>query len=142
MTAKSSTESFEFHMSRRTEKVDRSPIQPLTESQKRYVNAIKNFDLTFATGPAGTGKTWLCAAMAAQALDEGIIDKIIITRPAVEAGESLGFLPGELEEKFDPYLQPFRDVLNERLGKSFTMLMCAMPASSYTSPCTLYPARL
>jgi phosphate starvation-inducible PhoH-like protein len=112
-------ESFEFRASRRTEKVDRSAILPLNESQKRYIHAIKTFDLTFATGPAGTGKTWLCGALAAQALDEGVIDKIIITRPAVEAGESLGFLPGELEDKFDPFLQPFRDVLNERLGKSF-----------------------
>lgn len=80
---------------------------------------MKNFTLTFATGPAGTGKTWLCAALAAQLLENGEIDKIIITRPAVEAGESLGFLPGELEDKFDPYLQPFRDVLNERLGRTF-----------------------
>lgn len=121
-----STESFEFHMTKRIERVDRSPIQPLTESQKRYVNAIKAFDLVFATGPAGTGKTWLCAAMAAQALDQGEIDKIIITRPAVEAGEHLGFLPGELEEKFDPYLQPFRDVLNERLGKTFVEYLIKM----------------
>lgn len=100
-------------------KRDTSPITPLNEIQKRYINAMKGFILTFATGPAGTGKTWLCAALAAQMLESGEIDKIIITRPAVEAGESLGFLPGELEEKFDPYLQPFRDVLNERLGKSF-----------------------
>lgn len=96
-----------------------TPIVPLNETQKRYLNAMRSFILTFATGSAGTGKTWLCAAYAAQLLDEGVIDKIIITRPAVEAGESLGFLPGELEEKFDPYLQPFREVLEERLGKSY-----------------------
>jgi len=108
----------DFFEPRRIEKVDRSPIEPLNESQRRYIGAIKSFELTFATGPAGTGKTWLCGALAAQALEEGIIDRIIVTRPAVEAGESLGFLPGEIEEKFDPYLQPFRDVLNERLGKS------------------------
>lgn len=102
-----------------TVKRDTSPITPLNEVQKRYLNAMKGFVLTLATGPAGTGKTWLCAALAAQMLESGEIDKIIITRPAVEAGESLGFLPGELEEKFDPYLQPFRDVLNERLGKSY-----------------------
>jgi len=102
----------------RPEKVDHSPIEPLNESQKRYINSIKTFPLTFATGPAGTGKTWICAAYAAQLLENGEIDKIIITRPAVEAGESLGFLPGELDQKFDPYLQPFRDVLHERLGKT------------------------
>jgi len=109
----------DFFEPRKTEKVDRSPIEPLNDSQHRYISAIKTFELVFATGPAGTGKTWLCAALAAQALSEGVIDRIIVTRPAVEAGESLGFLPGEIEEKFDPYLQPFRDVLNERLGKSF-----------------------
>ena len=113
-----SQETFEF-FTRRAEKVDRTPIDAKTESQKRYIAAIKSFELVFATGPAGTGKTWICGALAAQALDQGVIDKIIITRPAVEAGESLGFLPGELEDKFDPFLQPFRDVLNERLGKSF-----------------------
>jgi len=115
-----------FDAPRRTEKVDRAPITALNESQKRYIAAIKTFELTFATGPAGTGKTWICGALAAQALTEGIIDKIIITRPAVEAGESLGFLPGELEEKFDPFLQPFRDVLNERLGKSFVEYLIKM----------------
>lgn len=101
------------------QKRDTSPIVPLNKSQGRYINAIKNFTLTFALGPAGVGKTWVCAALAAQMLESGEIDKIIITRPAVEAGENLGFLPGEIEDKFDPYLQPFRDVLNERLGKTF-----------------------
>ncbi len=100
--------------------IAKRPIEPLTENQKRYINAIKNFVLIFGTGPAGAGKTWVCAALAAQALEEKRISKIIITRPAVEAGEHLGFLPGELEEKFDPYLQPFKDVLIERLGKSQT----------------------
>jgi phosphate starvation-inducible PhoH-like protein len=115
----------DFYSGRRP-RVEKRPIEPLTESQKRYVNAIKNFELTFATGPAGTGKTWLCGALAAQALEAGQIEKIIITRPAVEAGESLGFLPGELEDKFDPFLQPFRDVLNERLGKSFVDYLIKM----------------
>jgi len=108
---------------RQTVKRDTSPITPLNEGQKRYLNAMKQFVLTFATGPAGTGKTWMCAALAAQLLEAGQIDKIIITRPAVEAGENLGALPGELEDKFDPYLQPFRDVLNERLGKSYVDLL-------------------
>lgn len=101
------------------QRADLSPIEAKTDSQKRYINAIKSFPLTFSVGPAGTGKTWLAAALAAQALQSHRIERIILTRPAVEAGESLGFLPGELEEKFDPYLQPFRDGLNERLGKSF-----------------------
>lgn len=113
----------EFELRPQQVKRDNSPIEPKNEHQKRYLNAMKGFVLTFATGPAGTGKTWLCAALAAQMLEAGEIDKIIISRPAVEAGESLGFLPGELEEKFDPYLQPFRDVLNERLGKSFVDLL-------------------
>ncbi len=99
-------------------KPSRDPIKPMNRAQERYVDAMQHYQLVFATGPAGTGKTWLCAAIAAELLEKGEIDKIIITRPAVEAGESLGFLPGELEEKFDPYLQPFRDALNERLGTS------------------------
>lgn len=103
----------------RNHKADDTPLEGKTETQKRYINAIKNFQLTFATGPAGTGKTFIAAALAAQALQAGSIEQIILTRPAVEAGESLGFLPGELEEKFDPYLQPFLDVLNRRLGKSY-----------------------
>lgn len=115
----SAGEQADFYAPRKMEKVDRSPIEPLTANQGKYISAIKTFELIFATGPAGTGKTWICGALAAQALDEGVIDKIIVTRPAVEAGESLGFLPGEIEDKFDPFLQPFRDVLNERLGKSF-----------------------
>ena len=98
---------------------DTSPLKSLNESQSRYISAIKNFTLTFATGPAGTGKTFLASAIAAQMLSDGLIEKIIITRPNVEVGESMGFLPGEIEDKFAPYLQPFRDVLNDRLGKSF-----------------------
>lgn len=94
------------------------PLEPKTPGQKRYMAAIKAFDVVFGLGPAGTGKTYIAAALAADALVNRTIDRIIVTRPAVEAGESLGFLPGEIEEKFDPYLQPFRDVLNERLGKS------------------------
>lgn len=77
-------------------------------------------NLVFATGPAGVGKTFLSTAYAAKALADKRIERIIITRPAIEAGENLGFLPGEIEDKFDPYLQPFRDVLNRRLGRTFT----------------------
>ena len=94
------------------------PIEPQTEKQKKYMAAIKSHVITFATGAAGTGKTYIAAALAAQSLENGKVERIIVTRPAVEAGESLGFLPGELDEKFDPYLQPFRMVLEERLGKS------------------------
>jgi phosphate starvation-inducible PhoH-like protein len=95
------------------------PLAPKTDSQRRYMNAIKHFQLVFGTGPAGTGKTYIAGAIAAQLLSGKEIEKIVITRPAVDAGESLGFLPGELEEKYGVYIQPFRDVLDERLGKSF-----------------------
>ncbi|MFT4064252.1 PhoH family protein [Paraburkholderia sp.] len=92
------------------------PIRARTEAQGRYIASIKGKTITFATGPAGTGKTWVCGSLAADALRDKQIDKIIVTRPAVEAGESLGFLPGEMEEKFSHYLTPFREVLEERLG--------------------------
>jgi phosphate starvation-inducible PhoH-like protein len=92
------------------------PITPKTENQKRYLSALKSFALTFGVGPAGTGKTYVAGAYAAQLLEARTVDKIIVTRPAVEAGESLGFLPGELDEKYAPFLQPLREVLAERLG--------------------------
>jgi phosphate starvation-inducible PhoH-like protein len=91
-------------------------LEPRTEMQKRYISAIRSFKLVYGLGPAGTGKTYIAGAMAAAALLDNRTEKIIITRPAVDAGESLGFLPGELEEKYAPYIQPFRDVLNERIG--------------------------
>ncbi|TSP13973.1 PhoH family protein [Cupriavidus campinensis] len=93
-------------------------LEAKTENQQRYLSAIDSFELIFATGPAGTGKTFLAAAKAAEALEKKEIDQIVITRPAVEAGENLGFLPGELEEKFDPYLAPFKDALEQRMGRS------------------------
>lgn len=99
------------------------PLHGKNEAQKIYMGAIRSATLTIATGPAGTGKTYVSAGLAAEALSSHRIEKIIITRPALEAGESLGFLPGELEEKFDPYLQPFKDVLYERLGKSHVDLL-------------------
>lgn len=97
----------------------REKINSITEAQGHYILSIDHNRLTFGVGPAGTGKTYVCGALAAEALDEGRTEKIIITRPAVEAGESMGFLPGEIDDKFAPYLQPFRDVLDERLGKSY-----------------------
>tara|TARA_R110000851_G_C13102760_1_gene569224 strand:- start:9054 stop:9803 length:750 start_codon:yes stop_codon:yes gene_type:complete len=95
------------------------PLEPQTEAQSHYMMAIERGNLTFGTGPAGTGKTYVCGAMAADALAQKTTRRIVITRPAVEAGEKLGFLPGELDDKFAPFLDPFRDVLNERLGKSY-----------------------
>lgn len=95
-----------------------APVEAKTKNQQRYIEAIDSFPLTFGTGPAGVGKTFIAASMAAEALDAGETERIIITRPAVEAGESLGFLPGLLEEKYDPYLTPFKEVLEKKLGKS------------------------
>lgn len=97
---------------------DRSgrPIRVKNYSQRQYVQMIKNNDLTFGIGPAGTGKTYLAVVMAVAALKRREIDRLILTRPAVEAGESLGFLPGDLKEKVDPYLRPIYDALNSILG--------------------------
>ena len=91
------------------------PIAPKGGSQKRYVDLVRNNDITFAIGPAGTGKTYLAMALAVRALLDKQIRRIILTRPAVEAGESLGFLPGTLEEKVDPYLRPLFDALGDML---------------------------
>ncbi len=88
-------------------------IKPRTKGQARYVDAIRAHDLTFATGPAGCGKTYLAVAMAVEALRAGTIRKIVLVRPAVEAGESLGFLPGDLRAKLNPYLRPLMDALGE-----------------------------
>ncbi|WP_086934447.1 PhoH family protein [Agarilytica rhodophyticola] len=95
---------------------DKAPLKPRTSAQKAYINAIKNNMLTFGIGPAGTGKSYCAGALAAEALESGSIERIILTRPAVEAGENLGFLPGDLDEKFAAYIDAFRDILNERLG--------------------------
>ncbi|MBB6217923.1 phosphate starvation-inducible PhoH-like protein [Anaerosolibacter carboniphilus] len=91
-------------------------IKPKTLGQKRYTQAIGNNDIVFGIGPAGTGKTYLAMAMAVNAFKNKEISKIILTRPAVEAGESLGFLPGDLQEKVDPYLRPLYDALYDILG--------------------------
>ena len=85
--------------------------------------AIKNFRLIFGIGPAGVGKTYIAASMAAQALAKKEIEKIILTRPAVEAGERLGFLPGELDEKYAPYITPVREIFDQYFGKSFVDLL-------------------
>lgn len=91
-------------------------IKPKTLGQKRYVNAIAENTVTFGVGPAGTGKTFLAVSMAVRAFKSKEINKIILTRPAVEAGEKLGFLPGDLQNKVDPYLRPLYDALFEMLG--------------------------
>ncbi len=92
------------------------PIKPKTLSQKEYVDKIRNKMITFGVGPAGTGKTYLAMAMAITAFKNDEVGKIILTRPAIEAGEKLGFLPGDLQSKVDPYLRPLYDALNQIMG--------------------------
>lgn len=100
------------------------PIQPKNKSQDIFMAAIKTHTLIFGLGPAGTGKSYCAAAMAAQALVSGSIDRIIFTRPAVEAGNSMGFLPGKLDEKFDPYFSAFKSCLISNAGKG--VIECAI----------------
>ncbi len=101
------------------ERINTSPrkpsVTPKTTGQRKYVQAIRAHDVTFGIGPAGTGKTYLAMAMAVHALREEKVARIILTRPAVEAGEALGFLPGDLYEKIDPYLRPLMDALHDML---------------------------
>ncbi len=92
------------------------PIKPKTLGQKRYTQAIRDNTIVFGVGPAGTGKTYLAVAMAVTAFRQKQINRIILTRPAVEAGEKLGFLPGDLQQKVDPYLRPLYDALFDMLG--------------------------
>jgi len=96
------------------------PIRIKTIGQKDYIGSIRKNDIVFGIGPAGTGKTFLAVAMAVASMKSGKVNKIILTRPAVEAGESLGFLPGDLKEKVDPYLRPLYDALHEILGVEHT----------------------
>jgi phosphate starvation-inducible protein PhoH and related proteins len=91
------------------------PLKPKSPNQEKLVKAVMENDLVFAVGPAGTGKTFISVAMAVKALKSKLVKKIVITRPAVEAGENLGFLPGDLKEKIDPYLRPIYDALNDIL---------------------------
>ena len=93
------------------------PLKPKTIGQKRYVDAIRNNELVFGIGPAGTGKTYLACAMAVTAYKNKEVDRIVLTRPAVEAGEKLGFLPGDMQDKVDPYLRPLYDALFDILGQ-------------------------
>ena len=96
------------------------PVRVKNYGQRQYVHAVKDNDITFGIGPAGTGKTYLAVVMAIASLKRGDVDKIILTRPAVEAGESLGFLPGDLKDKVDPYLRPVYDALYAILGAEHT----------------------
>ncbi|MGE7885902.1 PhoH family protein [Bacillus cereus] len=98
-------------------------IRVKTMGQRRYIHAMKKNDIVFGIGPAGTGKTYLAVVMAVRALKQGYVKKIILTRPAVEAGENLGFLPGDLKEKVDPYLRPLYDALHDILGQEYTQRM-------------------
>jgi phosphate starvation-inducible PhoH-like protein len=98
-------------------------IRAKTFGQREYITAIKKHDLVLGIGPAGTGKTYLAVVMAVNALKNNQVKKIILTRPAVEAGESLGFLPGDLKEKVDPYLRPLYDALHDVLGQEHTLRM-------------------
>lgn len=100
------------------------PIRSKTVGQRKYVNFIKKKTITFGIGPAGTGKTYLAVAMAVNSFKAKQVEKIILTRPAVEAGEKLGFLPGDLQEKVNPYLRPLYDALQEMLGiDSYSKMM-------------------
>lgn len=91
-------------------------IRPRTPGQERYIRAIRNYELVFSTGPAGCGKTYLAVAMAVEALKHQTVRKIVLVRPAVEAGENLGFLPGDMQAKINPYLRPLLDAAYEMIG--------------------------
>jgi phosphate starvation-inducible PhoH-like protein len=100
------------------------PVKCKTVGQKRYVESVRKNTITFGVGPAGTGKTYLAVCLAVQAMKQKTVEKIILTRPAVEAGEKLGFLPGDLQTKVDPYLRPLYDALQEMLGlETYAKLM-------------------
>ena len=100
-------------------KCKKSTIKPSSKSQEKFIDAVLNNDLVFGVGAAGTGKTFLAVAMASYYLEQGIIKKIFLARPAIEAGEKLGFLPGDLAEKVNPYLQPVYEALNELVGSQY-----------------------
>ncbi len=104
-----------LHAERIQTSAKKATLTPKTTGQRRYIEAIRTHDVTFGIGPAGTGKTYLGMAMAAAALRDAKVNRLILTRPAVEAGEALGFLPGDLQEKLAPYLRPLYDALHDML---------------------------
>lgn len=106
----------DIEIDRNRDKAYLKRVKPRSEGQAKLVEAIKNHDLTLAIGPAGSGKTYLAISAAVEALDEGRIEKIILSRPAMEAGEKLGYLPGDMHEKMAPYLRPLYDALGDRMG--------------------------
>lgn len=113
-----------FHGGRVEVRTRKKTVEPRTEAQKAYVRSLMNHELAFGIGPAGTGKTYLAVAVGVNMFIEGHVDKIILSRPAVEAGERLGFLPGDMKDKVDPYMQPLYDALGDFLpGKQVAKLI-------------------
>jgi phosphate starvation-inducible PhoH-like protein len=105
-------------------KTRKKPVEPRTDAQKAYVHSLMENELAFGIGPAGTGKTYLAVAVAVSKFISGDVDRIILSRPAVEAGEKLGYLPGDMKDKVDPYMQPLYDALNDFLpGKQLAKLI-------------------
>ncbi|MDK3019031.1 PhoH family protein [Pseudodonghicola flavimaris] len=105
-------------------KTRKKPVEPRTQAQKAYVRSLFEYELAFGIGPAGTGKTYLAVAVGVSMFINGLVDRIILARPAVEAGEKLGYLPGDMKDKVDPYMQPLYDALNDFLpGKQLAKLM-------------------
>lgn len=105
-------------------KTRKKRVEPRTEAQKTYVNSLFNNELAFGIGPAGTGKTYLAVAVGVSLFIDGVVDRIVLSRPAVEAGEKLGYLPGDMKDKIDPYMQPLYDALNDFLpGKQTAKLI-------------------
>lgn len=120
-------------------------VSPKTKGQHSYIEAIKNYDIVFGIGPAGTGKTYLAMAMAVSALKKGLVRRIVLTRPAIEAGESLGYLPGDMIEKISPYLRPLYDALYdmmeaERIEKYLEMGIIEVAPLAYMRGRTLNDA--
>ncbi|ARU01531.1 PhoH family protein [Yoonia vestfoldensis] len=117
-------ELFKGEMTRVEVKTRKKLVEPRTEAQKAYVQALFDHEMAFGIGPAGTGKTYLAVAVGVNMLINGHVDKIILSRPAVEAGEKLGYLPGDMKDKVDPYMQPLYDALNDFLpGKQAAKMM-------------------
>lgn len=117
-------ETFAYKLYEKKRMIERTfegkPIYPKTLKQMEYIKALETYAMVFGVGPAGTGKTYLAVVYAVSLLKKGIIKKLVLTRPAVEAGESLGYLPGDLKEKIDPYLRPLYDALYDTLGEDTT----------------------